>query len=114
VIKFVSDLIQHYVIKFVSDLIQHYVIKFVSDLIQHYVIKFVSDLRHVGGLFPSTAVSSPNRDAARHDITEILLNVLLTVITLIFPPMIVVLYMGEQNSGILWKKNKIALYFVAC
>jgi hypothetical protein len=41
-----------------------------------------------------------------------LLNVLLTIITLIFPPMSVVLYMGEQNSGILWKKNKIALYCV--
>jgi hypothetical protein len=50
VIKFVSDLIQHYVIKFVSDLIQHYVIKFVSDLIQHYVIKFVSHLWQVSGL----------------------------------------------------------------
>ena len=78
------------------------------------MIKFVSGLRHVGGLFPSTAVSYPNRNAARHDIAEILLNVLLTIITLIFPPMSVVLYMGEQNSGILWKKNKIALYCVAC
>jgi hypothetical protein len=52
VIKFVGDLIQHYVIKFVGDLIQHYVIKFVGDLIQHYVIKFVGDLRQVGGFPP--------------------------------------------------------------
>jgi hypothetical protein len=28
------------------------VIKFVSDLIQHYVIKFVSDLWQVGGFLP--------------------------------------------------------------
>ena len=45
-------------------------------LIQHYVIKFVSDLRQVGGLL---WVSFTNK-TDRHDITEILLKVVLNTI----------------------------------
>ena len=45
--------------------------------VQHYVIKFVSDLREVGGLFsPGPPVSSTDK-TDRHDITEILLKVVL-------------------------------------
>ena len=76
-------------IKFVSDLIQHYVIKFVSDLIQHYVIKFVSDLGLGLGLglgfSLGTLVSSTNK-TDHHDITEILLKVALNTITLTTNP----------------------------
>jgi len=39
--------------------------------IQHYLIKFVSDLRQVGGVSPSTSVSSTNK-TYHHDVTEIL------------------------------------------
>jgi len=49
-------------------------------LIQHYVIKFVSGLRQVGGFSAGTLVSSTNK-TDRHDITEKLLKVELTVIT---------------------------------
>ena len=45
--------------------------------IQHYVIKFVIDLRHV---FSGTPVSSTNKTDC-HDITEILLKVVLNNIT---------------------------------
>ena len=45
------------------------------------LIKFVSDLQQVGGFTPGTPVSSTNI-ADRHDITEILLNVVLNTITL--------------------------------
>jgi len=45
--------------------------------IQDYVIKFVSDLQKVGG----TPVSSTNK-TARHDITEILMQVALNTIIL--------------------------------
>jgi hypothetical protein len=45
--------------------------------VQHYVIKFVGDLRDVGGLFsPGPPVSSTDK-TDRHDITEILLKVVL-------------------------------------
>jgi hypothetical protein len=47
---------------------------------QHYVIKFVSDLQQVGGFPLSTPVSSTNK-TDRHDITEILLKVVLNTIT---------------------------------
>jgi hypothetical protein len=47
--------------------------------IQHYVIKFVSDLRQIGVFFPGTPVSSTNK-ADHHDITEILLKVVLNTI----------------------------------
>ena len=47
-------------------------------LIQHYVIKFVSDLRQVG-LFHCTPVFSTNKTDC-HEITEILLKVLLNTI----------------------------------
>ena len=80
-IKFVSDLMQHYVIKFVSDLIQHYVIKFVSDLIQHYVIKFVSDLQQFGGFLWYSSSFTNKTD--RHDIAETLLKVALNTIALV-------------------------------
>jgi hypothetical protein len=45
-------------------------------LIKHYVIKFVSDLLQVGGFSPGTLVSSTNKTDC-HDITEILLKVLI-------------------------------------
>ena len=45
--------------------------------IQHYVIKFVSDLRQVGG----SPVFSTNKTDC-HDITELLLKVVLNTITL--------------------------------
>ena len=47
--------------------------------IQHYVIKFVSDLRHVGGFLRVLLVSSTNK-IHRHDITEIMLKVVLCII----------------------------------
>jgi hypothetical protein len=50
--------------------------------IQHYVIKFINDLRQDGVFFLSrTPVSSAN-NTCRHDITEILLKVALSIITL--------------------------------
>ena len=48
-------------------------------LMQHYVMKFVSDLRQVGGTTPD---SSTNKTDC-HDITEILLIVVLNTIALI-------------------------------
>jgi hypothetical protein len=52
---------------------------------QHYVIKFISDLGQVSGFLmwfsPGTPVSSINK-TDRHDITEILLNAALNIITL--------------------------------
>ena len=45
--------------------------------IQHYVVKFASDLRQVRWFFPCTPVSSTIK-TDRHDITEILLRVLLS------------------------------------
>ena len=50
-------------------------------LIQHYVIKFVSDLQTGRWFSPGTLVSSTNK-TDRHDITEILLKVVLNTITL--------------------------------
>ena len=47
--------------------------------IQHYVIKFVSDLRQVGNFSPGTPVSSTNKTDC-HDITEILVKVVLNTI----------------------------------
>jgi hypothetical protein len=49
--------------------------------IQHYVIKFVSDLRKVGGFLRGTPFSSVNKTDC-HDITEILLKVVLSTIAL--------------------------------
>ena len=48
-------------------------------LIQHYVIKFVSDLRHVVSFLQGIPVSSTDKTDC-HDITEILLKVLLNTI----------------------------------
>jgi hypothetical protein len=48
-------------------------------MIQHYAINFVSDLRQVSG-FLGTPVSSTNKTDL-HDITEILLKVMLNSIT---------------------------------
>jgi len=50
--------------------------------IQHYVIKFVSDVQLVDGFrfSPGTRVSSTNK-ADHHDITEMLLKVVLNTIT---------------------------------
>jgi hypothetical protein len=50
-------------------------------LIQHYVIKFVSDLRQVSGFLQVLRFSSINKTDG-HDITEILLKVPLSTITL--------------------------------
>jgi hypothetical protein len=47
-------------------------------LIQHYVIKFVSDLRQVGGVL----LPPPPNKTDRHDITEILLKMMVNTITL--------------------------------
>ena len=47
--------------------------------IQHYVIKFVSDLRQVSGFLQVLLVSSTNK-IHRHDITEIMLKVVLCII----------------------------------
>jgi len=49
--------------------------------IQHYVIKFVSDLWQVGGFLRVLMIFSTNK-TDRHDITEILLKVVLNTITL--------------------------------
>jgi hypothetical protein len=49
-------------------------------MIQHYVIKFVSDLRQVDGILLSILVSSTNKTDS-HDITEILLKVVLNTTT---------------------------------
>ena len=51
--------------------------------IQHYVIKFVSDLQQVGGFFPGTPASSTNK-TDRHDITDILLKVVLKTTSLTY------------------------------
>jgi len=48
--------------------------------IQHYVIKFVSDLQQVGGFLWGTPTSSTIK-TDHHDITEILLKVMLKMIT---------------------------------
>jgi len=50
-------------------------------LMQHYVIKFVSDLRQVGGFLLVLRFPPPVK-LTRHDITEILLKVALSIITL--------------------------------
>jgi len=49
--------------------------------IQHYVIKFVSDLRQVGGFLWLLLVYSTNK-TDRHDITETLLKIALSIIIL--------------------------------
>jgi len=49
--------------------------------IQHYVIKFVSDLRQVGGFLSALQFPPPTK-TDRHDITEILLKVVLNTTTL--------------------------------
>ena len=48
--------------------------------IQHYVIKFVSDMRKEGGFLQVLWFPPPITD--RHDITEILLKVALSILTL--------------------------------
>jgi hypothetical protein len=52
-------------------------------LIKHYVIKFVSDLRQVGG-FLRVLQFSPTNKTDRHEITEILLNVSLNTISMLY------------------------------
>ena len=47
--------------------------------VQHYVIKCVSDLRQVSGFYPGPLLSSTNKTDS-HDITEILLKVVLNTI----------------------------------
>jgi hypothetical protein len=61
--------------------------------IQHYVIKFVSDLRQAGWFSPGTPVSSANK-IDHHNITEILLKVVLNTInlTLGYPNRLVLFY----------------------
>jgi hypothetical protein len=48
--------------------------------VQHYVIKFVSDLRQVGGFLRVLRFPPPSNKTVRHDITEILLKVALSII----------------------------------
>ena len=55
--------------------------EFESSSWEHYLKNFVSDLRQVGVFFPSTPVTSTNA-TARHDMTEIALQVVLNTITL--------------------------------
>ena len=50
--------------------------------IQLYVIKFVNDLRQVGGFFQDTPVYFTSK-IDRHDITKVLLKVVLNTINLI-------------------------------
>jgi hypothetical protein len=50
--------------------------------IQHYVIKFVSDLRQVGGFLRIFRFPPTKNKSDSHDITELLLNVALNIITL--------------------------------
>jgi len=47
--------------------------------VKHYVLKFVCNMRQVGDFFPGPTVSSTNK-TDRHDITEILLKVVLDTI----------------------------------
>ena len=54
-------------------------------LVQHCVIKFVSDLQQASGFLRLLPVSSTNK-TDRHDITEILLKVVLNTITLTLKP----------------------------
>ena len=49
-------------------------------LIQHYVIKFVSDLRQTGWWFSPGTPVSPTNKTDHHNITEILLKVVLNTI----------------------------------
>ena len=56
--------------------------------LQHFVIKFVSHLRQFS---PGTLVSSTNK-SDRHGVTEILLKVALTTMTLILNPVNKLLY----------------------
>ena len=53
-------------------------------LIQHYVIKFFQDLRKVVGFLRVTLVSSTNKNE-HHDITEILLKMVLNTINQLNP-----------------------------
>ena len=65
------------------------------------MIKFVSDLREVGGLFsPGPPVSSTDK-TDRHDITEILLKVVLNRKTnkLLFTKLSSDLYFGNMYLG---------------
>ena len=50
-----------------------------TQVIKYYVIKFVSDMWQIGGLFLGILVSSTNK-TDHHDITEILLKVVLNTI----------------------------------
>jgi hypothetical protein len=49
--------------------------------IQHYVISFVSDLQQISGFLPVLGFPHTNK-TDRHDITEIVLRVVLNTITL--------------------------------
>ena len=55
--------------------------EFESSSWQHYLKNFFSDFRQVGVFFSSTPVTSTNA-TARHDMTEIALQVVLNTITL--------------------------------
>ena len=72
-------------------------------LIQHYVIKFVSDLRQVGGFLRVLWFPPPNKTDC-HDITEILLKVVLNAIALTLPPPFSMQYYNEKS--ILSNKNQ--------
>jgi hypothetical protein len=59
----------------------HLVLTYESRSIQHYKIKFVSDLQHVGGFLWVLRFPPPIK-TDRHNVTEILLKVVLNTLTL--------------------------------
>ena len=65
--------------------------------IQHYVIKFVSDLWQVSGFLRALRFPPPNK-TDRHDITEIVLKVVLTTITITFNPSILIIFFSPIHK----------------
>jgi hypothetical protein len=70
--------------------------------IQHYVIKFVSDLRQVGG----SPVFSTNKTDC-HDITKLLLKVVLNTITLIIN---ISFFSIHEQTSIIFNTVQIKLF----
>ena len=84
--------------------------------IQLYVIKFVSDLWQDGRFLLVHPVSSTNKTGC-HDITEILLEVALNIITWIllsYRFRIIGLYVLELIKSEVWKCQWIGLFWVFC
>jgi hypothetical protein len=70
-------------------------------LIQHYVIKFFQDLRKVVGFLRVTLVSSTNKNE-HHDITEILLKMVLNTINQLNPTNFPLKPEQNLNSQLQW------------